>query len=112
MRILHGPVRYATPRGTAACTLPDGRIVTVPVVAGILKHPAESALPEILSRPDALRKYTVEALRRAPWQVLSKFPGDWLLECLDAAALRPGRRAALLYLLAPRAPGKPDSRNG
>lgn len=101
MRVLLGPIRYVTPTKSAAYALPDGRTITVPLVPGILKHPAESDLPEILARPNALRKYTVEALRRAPWQVLSKFPREWLLECLDEASLRPGRRAALLFMLTP-----------
>ena len=101
------PMRYAKSSGSAVCSLPDGRTVVVPIAPGILKHPAESALPEILRAPDALRKYTIEALRRAPWQVLREFPSDWLMECLDEAALRPGRRAALLYLLAARGPDAP-----
>jgi hypothetical protein len=70
-------------------------------------------LPEILRVPAALRKYTVAALRRAPWQVLREFPGDYLMECLEEAALPPGRRAALLYLLSAHrdssdAPGLPS----
>ena len=95
-------MRFASSRGSVECLLPAGRSIKVPLMPGILKHPTESDLPIILSEPAALRKYTITALRRAPWRMLREFPSDWLMECLDEAALRPGRRAALLYLLSAR----------
>src|SRR5205809_664904 len=92
-------VEFAKSRGIATCKLADGRMVKVPIVPGILKHPMPDELAGILSRPNAVRKYTIEALRHAAWPILRLFPKDWLKECLDDAGLRPGRRQALLYLL-------------
>ncbi|MCX7044316.1 MAG: hypothetical protein NTX50_02365 [Candidatus Sumerlaeota bacterium] len=106
---MYRPFIYAHSTGKAVCLLPTGRTITVPIVPGILKHPAESDLPEILRAPEALRKYTIEALRRAPWQTLREFPSEWLMECLDEAALRPGRREALLFLLSARGADAPSS---
>ena len=91
--------RFAQSIGSATSNLPDGTVLTVPVVPGILKHPTPDALPSILAHPDAVRKYTIEALRHASWPVLRLFPRDWLKECLDAAGLKPRRHQALLFLL-------------
>ena len=79
--------------------LPDGRTLTLPVIPGILKHPAPGALSALLVNPDAARKYTLVALRHAAWPVLRLFPVEWLRECLDHAQLTAGRRQALLFLL-------------
>ena len=81
------------------CRLPTGRTVTVPVVPGILKHPRPDQLPEILTRPAAMEKYTTEALRKAAWPILAQFPRSWLIECLDRAPMRSSRRKALTFLL-------------
>ena len=86
--------------GRVRCKLPGGDEVEVPVVPGILKHPRPEALPELLKTPGALVKYTVEAMRRAPWSVLREFPRLWLVECMDRARLSHGRRMALEFLLA------------
>ena len=72
----------------------------VPVVPGILKHPTVGQLNRLLKDSDVVRKYTREALRRAPWPVLRQFPREWLEACLPEAGLRPGRASALKYMLA------------
>lgn len=92
-------LRYAHASRTAVCALPGGRVVKVPVMPGILKHPAEDALDALLTQPAVLRKYTIEALRVATWFVLRDFPQAWLRECLDDARLRPSRRRAIEFLL-------------
>jgi hypothetical protein len=91
--------RYARSEGKVTCALPSGVSVALPVVPGLLKHPGTELLRALLQEPAVARKYTVEALRRAPWPVLRQFPPDWLRECLDDADLNPRRRAALLFLL-------------
>ena len=57
--------RFVKPTQRVEYRLPSGKTVTVPVVPGILKHPRPDELPEILTRPAAMEKYTVEALRKA-----------------------------------------------
>lgn len=91
--------RFARSRGNVSCTFPSGRRVTLPVIPGILKHPLPEMLPDLLQRPNVAWKYTLEAIRRAAWPVLRQFPRDVLRSCIEAAAVRPGRRAALLFLL-------------
>ncbi|MCX7016199.1 MAG: hypothetical protein NTW86_27185 [Candidatus Sumerlaeota bacterium] len=92
---------YIHSMGTARCWIAPDRCIVLPVAPGILKHPALEDLPGLLEDPDVARKYTVEALRRAPWQVVREFDRRWLLECLAQADLSPGRRAALEFLLLP-----------
>ena len=92
-------LRFARSSGMLPVQVSPERIVTVPVFAGILKHPTPDRLPELLRNPDVLRKYTREALRIAAWHLLREFPRDWLLENLPAAGVRPGRRKALEFLL-------------
>jgi hypothetical protein len=91
--------RFVESCGTVRCTLGPGREVTLPVFPGILKHPTVDELRELLKRPAVARKYTVLALRKAPWQVLREFPRDWLEACLAEANLRAGREKALRFLL-------------
>ena len=57
--------QFVKPTQSVECQLPSGETVTIPVVPGILKHPSPEQLPEILARPAAMQKYTVEALRKA-----------------------------------------------
>ena len=90
---------FAKSTGTARCVFADGRSVDLPVFAGILKHPEAGELPRLLSQPEVAAKYTREALRIAPWQMLREFPADWLKQHLGSATLRPGRRRALEFLL-------------
>ena len=85
--------------GTVKHELPDGIMIEIPIFPGILKHPAVSSLPELLNTPAALRKYTIEAIKKAPWPVLKQFPRSWLTACLEEAEIRPGRLKALKYLL-------------
>ena len=72
----------------------------LPVIPGILKHPKIQDLRRMLKDPAVARKYTLEALRVAPWPALRLFPRWWLLQCLDEAQLREGRRRALVFMLA------------
>ncbi len=83
----------------ARCVLPDGQTVRIPVYPGILKHLMPAELRRLLKDADVARKYTVEALRIAPWPVLREFPGDWLRLCLPDARLSPRRAHALAFLL-------------
>ena len=91
--------RFARSVGTVSCLFPSGERVDLPVIPGILKHPLPEMLPDLLQRPNVAYKYTLEAIRQASWPVLKQFPRDVLRSCVDAAGIRPGRRAALLFLL-------------
>lgn len=91
--------RFAEKVGSVRCRLDDGGEVLLPVFPGILKHPMVDELPELLAKPGIARKYTVLALRKAPWQVLREFPHDWLESCLGEANLRAGRLKALRFLM-------------
>lgn len=93
--------RFVQPIGLAVCHLPDGQEVQLPIVPGIFKYAPAPELEGLLHDPAVARKYTLEALRVAPWQVLRLFPRDWLLECLQDASLRDSRRQALEFMLAP-----------
>ena len=92
-------VTFVRSVGRARCVLPNGQVVQVPIYPGILKHPTVKQLRPLLKDADVMRKYTMEALRIAPWSALRKFPADWLLRCLPDAHVRPGRARALVYLL-------------
>lgn len=92
-------VRFAESVGSARCTLPDGRTLTLPIVPGILKHPTLDELASLLTKSAVAKKYTVLALRKAPWQVLREFPRDWLMDCLPEADLSAGRSRALRFLM-------------
>jgi len=90
---------FVEPMGTVECTVDGGAIVELPVFPGILKHPTTDQLAMLLANPVVARKYTCEALRKAPWPVLRRFPRAWLLACLPHAHMRPSRRQALDLLL-------------
>ena len=62
--------RFVGSVGTVVCVVGPGREVELPVFPGILKHPMVDELRDLLARPSVARKYTILALRRAPWQVL------------------------------------------
>ena len=91
--------RFVQSAATVTCALPSGRRITVPVIPGILKHPAPERLPTLLRNPNVVRKYTVAALRKAAWPILTQFPRGWLRECLEEARLKPSRHRALAFLL-------------
>jgi hypothetical protein len=93
--------RFVKSVGTVDCVLEPGRQITLPVFPGIFKHPTVDELRELLAKPEAARKYTILALRKAPWPVLREFPHSWLEECLENAELRDGRAQALRFLLTP-----------
>jgi len=97
-------LRFVQPRGTAVFHRPDGSAVEIPVVQGILKHLGIEDLLRLLTDPDVALKYTLEALRIAPWPVLRHFPRSWLLECLPKARLPEGRARAVEFMLAARGP--------
>jgi len=92
-------VTFVRSRGTVRCTLPKGPEIRVPVVPGILKHPTVEQLRKMLKDPDVVRKYTIAALREAPWSVLREFPTDWLKRCLPDAHLNTRRAEAVAFLL-------------
>lgn len=87
------------PAGYVSCRLPDGTSADIPVVAGLLKHLTVGQLSELLPDIDVLRKYTVEALKHAPWKIVREFPRSWLICCLAQAELPADRRAALEFML-------------
>lgn len=91
--------RFVESVGSVRCTTESGEEVTLPAFPGILKHPTVDELLQLLQKPAVARKYTVLALRKAPWQVLREFPSEWLETCLPDADLREGRVRALRFLL-------------
>ncbi len=90
---------YVTETDFALCRLDSGVVVRLPVVPGILKHPSVDLLRHLLQNPSVARKYTKEALRVAPWQVLREFPYDWLKLQIEAANIRPLRKKAILFMI-------------
>ena len=96
--------QFVQPRGKTVFRGPDGSTVEIPVVQGILKHLDEDELARLLENPDVALKYTLEALRIAPWPVLRHFPRSWLLECLPKARLPEGRARAVEFMLSARGP--------
>lgn len=90
--------RFIEPVGTVTCVI-DGAPVDVPVFSGILKHPTIEQLCELLIEPVVVRRYTCEALRKAPWHALRRFPRSLLVECLPLATIPDGRLRALELLL-------------
>ena len=91
---------FVTARGVIECQI-EGTTVTLPVFAGVLKHPTERQLRELLASPEVARKYTCEALRKLPWRALRQFPHDWLRACIPISRLSEPRRRAVEFMLAP-----------
>ena len=91
--------KFVKKSGTVKCSLPTGDVVKLPVIQGILKHPSAENLHSILKNPDAAKKYTIEAIRKASWPVLRQFPKSWLIKCYPEAKVPGNRRAALEFLL-------------
>lgn len=89
---------FATAREVVRCVI-DGVSVDLPLIVGVLKHPTEGQLRELLVTPAIARKYTREALKRLAWPGLRQFPRDWLRVCLDETPLPEGRRRALVFML-------------
>jgi hypothetical protein len=85
--------------GVARCRLRTGEVLMIPVVPGLLKHPRARDLAGLLGDARVVRKYTREALKRAPWPVLRQFPHRWLKACMKDANLPRGRRLALQFML-------------
>jgi hypothetical protein len=94
--------RFVRSAGKVTCVLATGQRVEIPVVQGILKHPRIESLRQLLKEPDAALKYTREAIRIAPWQVLREFPRHWLQTAMKGSGIRPGRIRALNFMLAAR----------
>ncbi|NCO33757.1 MAG: hypothetical protein AUJ92_05945 [Armatimonadetes bacterium CG2_30_59_28] len=91
--------RFVQPSGTVVCAIPGKGEIELPVVQGILKHASRESLFDLLKDPDIALKYTLEALRVAPWSALQHFPREWLKECLPKADLREGRARAVEFML-------------
>ncbi len=98
---MHQHLTYAKSMGVVHCHLPTGERVDLPSIPGILKHPSPEALPELLSRPEVARKYTLLALSKCAWPILRQFPRQWLVMNLESAPMSEGRRRALRFLLTP-----------
>ena len=91
--------QYVKSRESVTCEYVHGKFICLPVIPGILKHPHPDQLPELLTIPSVVEKYTKEALRKASWQILSQFPRSWLRECLERCRMKPSRMKALRFLL-------------
>jgi hypothetical protein len=91
---------FVTAREVVCCDI-DGVSIHLPVFVGVLKHPTERQLCELLAQPEVARKYTREALRKLPWNALRQFPHDWLRACLATSQLPEPRRRAVEFMLAP-----------
>ena len=94
-------VTWVKSEGTVQVAL-EGEQLEIPVIPGLLKHLTTTELRPLLHDPEVLRKYTLEALRLAPWQVLREFPRPWVRRCLPEAGLSPERRDAIEFLLKDR----------
>jgi hypothetical protein len=92
-------VVFVCSRGHAEGRTAEGEKIEVPLVPGVFKHLTLEELRPLLQDPAVLQKYTLEALRWAPWQCLREFPLPWLRKCLVQGDLRPGRRQAIEYLM-------------
>ena len=92
-------LRYVERAPIVDVRLPDGVRLRIPLIIGILKHPNQDRLATLLHQPEVLRTYTREALRVAAWSALRLFPREWLLANLPYAQVRPGRAAAIRFLL-------------
>ena len=92
--------KFVTAREVVRCDI-DGVSIPLPVFVGVLKHPTERQLCELLIRPEVARKYTCEALRKLPWPALRQFPYDWLRACLSTSSLTEDRRRAVEFMLSP-----------
>lgn len=90
---------FAKSEGFVKHILPGGEEIEIPVILGILKHPAKEELFDLLKDKDTILKYTHEAIRKASWPVLRQFPLSWIKICLKDMNLPPGRKKALDYLL-------------
>jgi hypothetical protein len=90
--------RFIEPSGVVTCVI-DGTPTGIPVFGGILKHPTIDQLARLLTDPIVARRYTCEALRKAPWNALRLFPRDFLIASLPSANIHDGRRRALELLL-------------
>ncbi len=97
--------RFIEPSGNVTCVV-DGAPVDVPVFGGILKHLAIEQLRELLTDPSVTRRYTCEALRKAPWHALRCFPRALLIASLPVANVPDGRRRALELLLGVSEPAR------
>ena len=91
---------FVTAREFVDCVI-DGQTIALPILVGVLKHPTETQLRQLLREPSVARKYTRAALAKLPWSALRQFPHDWLHVCLVDSDLPPGRRMAIEYMLAP-----------
>jgi hypothetical protein len=91
---------FVTAREVVHCDI-DGVSIALPVFVGVLKHPTERQLCELLSQPGVARKYTYAALRKLPWPALRQFPHHWLRSCLSASSLPEPRRRAVEFMLSP-----------
>lgn len=76
--------------------------IEIPIFQGILKHPHNEELPELLSNFHTACKYTIQAIKFASWPLLRQFPASWILTCMEKADIPENRRQAIKYLLLSR----------
>ncbi len=95
------PYHFVEVTDFAECELSQNNKIRLPVVQGIFKHATMDMLHELLQKPAVAKKYTIESLRVAPWQVLREFPHSWLRLHIDESDLRPMRKKAILFMLSP-----------
>ncbi len=93
------PYQYAKQCGSVVMITPEKEKILIPIFPGILKHLSIDQLPENLRKYNVAKKYTNEALRIAPWVILSAFPKKWLLKSIKNTSLRAGRKQALMFML-------------
>ena len=70
----------------------------IPLAFGVLKHLSLGQLEDLITDPAVARKYTLEALRVAPWALLKSFPEEWVRCNLPHASMPESRRQALAFL--------------
>lgn len=70
-------MHYYRPSKFVYCHLKDGKVIWIPVAAGIYKHLRETDLAGFLEDPAIVTDYTRRALQIAPWtNILREFPAD------------------------------------
>ena len=92
-------IRFIKPFAFIDWKAPSGDTFKIPLFQGILKHPLNEELEDILNNYNSIHKYTSTALQKASWPILREFPVSWLKICLKNISLKPARRRALEFLL-------------
>lgn len=70
----------------------------IPIVSGFLKTFAITQLVNVLDNQVYFKKYLLEIVSRAPWQIMRLFPKDLIFHFLNEANIRESRKKAIRYL--------------